>query len=75
MSTTDTDSFVAVVGSPEGGQLFPLACDTGVSQHIWHVLSSYLLAGIPADLLDSYPAVKEFRNSIASLPEVAAFYE
>ena len=31
-------------------------------------------AGIPTDLLDSYPVLKEFRNSIATLPEVAAFY-
>jgi glutathione S-transferase len=37
-------------------------------------LRSGWLDGIPKDILDSYPALKEFRNSIASLPEVAGFY-
>eukprot|EP00879_Flechtneria_rotunda_P004904 GHRR01005178.1.p1 GENE.GHRR01005178.1~~GHRR01005178.1.p1 ORF type:complete len:218 (+),score=60.93 GHRR01005178.1:172-825(+) len=37
-------------------------------------LKSGWLDGIPHDILSSYPALKEFRNSIASLPEVAAFY-
>jgi glutathione S-transferase len=31
-------------------------------------------AGVPSDLLASYPSLKAFRNAIASLPEVAAFY-
>lgn len=31
-------------------------------------------AGFPADLLDSYPVLKEYRNSVAALPEIAAFY-
>jgi hypothetical protein len=30
--------------------------------------------GVPTDLLESYPVLKEFRNSIATLPEVVAFY-
>lgn len=30
--------------------------------------------GLPTDLLDSYPVLRDFHNSIASLPEVAAFY-
>lgn len=38
---------------------------------IWAVASP---AGIPTDYLNSYPVLKEFRNSIASVPEVAAFY-
>lgn len=38
-------------------------------------LQSGWLDGIPADILDSYPVIKEFRNSIASLPDVAAFYD
>lgn len=32
------------------------------------------LDGIPTDLLDAYPVLKEFRNSIANVPEIAAFY-
>jgi glutathione S-transferase len=32
------------------------------------------LDGVPTDLLESYPVLKDFRNSIANLPEVAAFY-
>lgn len=30
--------------------------------------------GIPTDILDSYPALKSFRNAVASVPEIAAFY-
>jgi hypothetical protein len=37
-------------------------------------LQSGWLDGVPTDLLSSYPALKAFRNAIASLPEVAAFY-
>lgn len=33
-----------------------------------------VVTGFPTDLLESYPVLKEFRNSIANLPEVAAFY-
>jgi glutathione S-transferase len=33
------------------------------------------LEGMPKDILKDYPACKEFRNKIASLPEVAAYYE
>jgi hypothetical protein len=47
-----------------------------LTAQLWRVFCpANLLAGIPADILDSYPVIKEFRNSIASLPEVAAFYE
>lgn len=37
-------------------------------------LQSGWLDGVPSDLLASYPSLKAFRNAIASLPEVAAFY-
>jgi glutathione S-transferase len=33
------------------------------------------LDGIPKDILNDYPACKEFRNKIANLPEVAAYYK
>jgi hypothetical protein len=33
-----------------------------------------LLAGIPVDVLDRWPVLKAFRNSIACLPEVVAYY-
>jgi glutathione S-transferase len=42
--------------------------------NILSTLKSGWLDGIPADYLNSYPVLKEFRNSIASVPEVAAFY-
>eukprot|EP00775_Hariotina_reticulata_P005347 gene5347-5583_t len=38
------------------------------------VLQSGWLDGVPRDILTSYPVLKEFRNAIATLPEVAAFY-
>jgi glutathione S-transferase len=31
-------------------------------------------AGIPADLLDSFPSLKAFRNSIATIPEIKEYY-
>lgn len=31
--------------------------------------------GIPKDLLNSYPAIKAFRNKIANLPAVKAYYQ
>jgi hypothetical protein len=31
-------------------------------------------AGIPKDVLNSYTVLKEFRNTVASVPEIAAFY-
>lgn len=31
-------------------------------------------SGFPTDLLDSYPVLKEFWDSVASVPEIAAFY-
>jgi hypothetical protein len=31
-------------------------------------------SGVPRDILTTYPVLKEFRNAIATLPEVAAFY-
>lgn len=31
-------------------------------------------AGFPADLLDSYPVLKDFRNSVAAVTEITAFY-
>jgi hypothetical protein len=31
-------------------------------------------AGLPADILDGFPALKSFRNDIASLPAVSAHY-
>lgn len=37
-------------------------------------LQSGWLDGIPLDVLDSYPVLKEYRNAIANLPEIAAFY-
>jgi hypothetical protein len=30
--------------------------------------------GIPTNILDDYPALQDFRDSIASLPEIAVFY-
>jgi hypothetical protein len=33
-----------------------------------------LAAGIPKDVLSGYPVLKEFRNSVAAVPEIAAFY-
>jgi glutathione S-transferase len=45
---------------------------------IFSVLSAFKsgwLQGIPTDILKDYPACKEFRNKIASLPEVAAYYK
>jgi hypothetical protein len=36
-------------------------------------LSAHLL-GIPTDLYDAYPVLKDFRNSVAAVPEVVAFY-
>lgn len=33
-----------------------------------------LLTGFPEDLLDSYPVLKDFRNAVASVPEIAAYY-
>lgn len=38
------------------------------------LLNSGWFEGFPADLLDSYPVLKEFRDSVASVPEIAAFY-
>jgi hypothetical protein len=32
------------------------------------------VAGIPADLVSDFPALKAFRSQIASLPDVAAYY-
>lgn len=37
-------------------------------------LQSGWLDGVPTDLLKDYPALKAFRNAIANVPEVAAFY-
>ncbi|GFR53153.1 hypothetical protein Agub_g15873 [Astrephomene gubernaculifera] len=34
-----------------------------------------LLDGVPPTLLDDYPALKSFRNKIASIPEIKAYYE
>jgi hypothetical protein len=31
-------------------------------------------AGFPADLLDSYPVLKDFRNSVAAVTEITAFF-
>lgn len=31
-------------------------------------------AGLPTDLLTRWPALKAFRNSIATIPEVTAYY-
>eukprot|EP00775_Hariotina_reticulata_P004727 gene4727-4977_t len=44
---------------------------------IFHQLSflqSGLLTGLPTDLLTRWPALKAFRNGIATLPEVTAYY-
>lgn len=37
-------------------------------------LQSGWLDGIPKDVLNSYTVLKEFRNTVASVPEIAAFY-
>jgi glutathione S-transferase len=33
-----------------------------------------LLQGFPEDLLDSYPVLKGFRNTVALVPKIAAYY-
>lgn len=33
-----------------------------------------LRKGFPEDLLESYPVLKDFRNTVASVPEIAAYY-
>ncbi|PNH03803.1 hypothetical protein TSOC_010111 [Tetrabaena socialis] len=33
------------------------------------------IGGVPPNLLDDYPAVKAFRNKIANLPAVKAYFE
>ncbi len=38
-------------------------------------LQSGWLDGLPTDVLDGYPALKEFRESIARLPKIKAFYD
>lgn len=38
------------------------------------MMRSGLMAGLPADILDGFPALKSFRNDIASLPAVSAHY-
>uniref|UniRef100_A0A383VC85 Glutathione S-transferase n=1 Tax=Tetradesmus obliquus TaxID=3088 RepID=A0A383VC85_TETOB len=37
-------------------------------------LKSGWLDGIPKDVLNDYPVLKDFRNSVAAVPAVAAFY-
>jgi hypothetical protein len=38
------------------------------------LLNSCLPAGIPCDILCSYPALAAFRNAVAAAPAVAAYY-
>ncbi|PNW71783.1 hypothetical protein CHLRE_16g682725v5 [Chlamydomonas reinhardtii] len=38
-------------------------------------ITSPIMEGIPKDLLNSYPAIKAFRNKIANLPAVKAYYQ
>ncbi|KAG2435919.1 hypothetical protein HXX76_007114 [Chlamydomonas incerta] len=38
-------------------------------------LISGMFDGIPKDLLDAYPAIKAFRNRVALLPAVKAYYD
>lgn len=33
-----------------------------------------LSPGIPQDILESYPSLKAFRNAVATVPEIAAYY-
>lgn len=54
-------------------------CCTLFRHHRKHHCAAALLAtptnaGVPTDLLKDYPTLKAFRNHIASVPEVAAFY-
>lgn len=37
-------------------------------------VGAMMLAGVPTDVVESFPALKSFRNDIASLPEVSAHY-
>jgi hypothetical protein len=45
-----------------------LCCLTREVSYAW------CCAGLPADILDGFPALKSFRNDIASLPAVSAHY-
>ena len=38
-------------------------------------LRSGWLDGLPTDLLDAFPTVKAFRNRVAAVPEIKAFYD
>ena len=40
----------------------------------WIRIYGTLVAGVPKDLLKDYPDLKAYRNSVAALDAVAAFY-
>jgi hypothetical protein len=41
---------------------------------VCHSADLHTPAGLPLNVLDAYPVLKEFQHTVATVPEIAAFY-
>lgn len=74
LSTDDEQAFCQALSRGQDTLCVKPGSGPTVGHMCEHVSCVLLPAGIPSDILDSYPSLKAFRNSVATIPEIQQYY-